>query len=61
MAELADAPDLGSCAERLVGSSPTQRTIFNGVLAQLVRALALQARCDRFESDILHQFDLQGV
>ena len=26
MAELADAQDLGSCAERRVGSSPTTRT-----------------------------------
>lgn len=29
MAELADVQDLGSCAERLVGSTPTNPTLFN--------------------------------
>lgn len=33
---------------------PSGKTLFLGGLAQLVRALALQARCRRFESDILH-------
>ena len=31
MAELADVQDLGSCAERRVGSTPTTRTITNNL------------------------------
>ena len=33
MMELVDMPDLGSCAERRVGSSPTTRTTEKGLLS----------------------------
>ncbi len=39
MAELADAPDLGSGAERRGGSSPFTRTNIKAGLAQLVEHL----------------------
>ena len=35
MAELADVQDLGSCAERRVGSTPTTRTIFKITLTEM--------------------------
>lgn len=48
MAKLAYAQDLGSCAERLVGSSPTQRTILTGCSA-VASASALGAESRGFD------------
>ena len=54
MAELVDAPDLGSGDENRGGSSPFSRTENKRGNSSVGRALALQAKCRGFDSRLLH-------
>lgn len=45
----------------VAGSNPARPTSKNGAVAQLERAPALQAGGHRFEPDLLHHFDVNGV
>ena len=52
--------NVGVSSSNLLGSTKAKHSAYGG-LAQLARALALQARGHRFESDILHKsiYDLR--
>jgi hypothetical protein len=54
MVELADTLDLGSSASAWGFKSLLRYHI--GGISSVGRALALQAKCHRFDSDILHHF-----